>query len=130
MYTENNPGCCAIDDIFELSLHVGDPEGAMKTLCKAVRSYNGTLRLPAFYIFSGVERCTGDKYDDDDYIEPDQLGYGSEFAAYIRKHRLGVLRESPARKNRLNHETHIDKVWLWAPSELRLNAWWKEHGGK
>jgi hypothetical protein len=122
-----------VKDIGDLCEHNGNPEKGMVQFCKIVSQRNyytkaNHLQMAAFYVFTGVVACNGDE-EDDDYLEEDTLDYGPEFAAYIKEHNLGALIETPGRWNRLNHPTHKVKVWVWAPSETSLTAWYNSHGG-
>lgn len=125
--SEDGITCCAVGEIVDLNDYEGKPEEAMKVFVNNFRCYGGAISgFSAFYVFTGVVRCSASKYD----CGCKKHSYGKEFAAYIKKHRLGVLRESPGRVNRVNHPEHTVKVWVWAPSERRLIEWWKEYGGK
>lgn len=129
MQVRSDPSCCAVSHICGLSEH-NSAEIAMTAFCKTVcvPVYKpGTYKkigekigsLVAFYIFTGVVRWV-DKGDGD---EVDNTRYGPEFEAYIKKHKLGVVVGGPARMNRGKHDEHIDKVWIWAPSEKGLQRW-------
>lgn len=122
-------GCCAFNEIGELG-DSGSPEqalvefceNALDTICEdTVGSYKTYLNLGAFYIFTAVVRtkdcdgCAGE--------------YGRNFAAYIRKHKLGIVRETMTRYNRKNEPGHLVKGWVWAPSVRSLTKWYKERGG-
>lgn len=135
MDVQHNLNCCAVGEISLLEHYEGAPEKAMKDFCKGFEqpSYAlGTYRrigsklgdISAFYVFTGV---VGNKDGDDDGDYVEEVSYGPEFAAYILKNRLGRVVESPARYNRVNHPTHLVKVWVWAPSVAGLNTWWEKH---
>jgi len=105
-----NTQCCAVQEISDLSYHKTAKE-AMKTFCDEV-GYFHQQRPAAFYIFTAVVRQPRSKPT-----------YGQRFAELIRRNKLGELRESVARPNRLNHPNHLVKVWIWAPNERNLWKW-------
>jgi hypothetical protein len=53
--------------------------------------------------------------------------YGPRFAAYICKHRLGTVIVGGTAPNRINHPTHVIRLWVWTPNPDRIKAWWKKH---
>jgi hypothetical protein len=120
MYVDET-GCCAVDEIHELSVH-GSAEEAMIGFIRAVydsdRGYDLDEHIfSAFYIFTGVVKQPGSNPK-----------YGPRFAAYIKRHKLGVVTESVARPNRVNHPDHVVKVWVWATSQRGLEAWARKKG--
>ena len=128
-----NTGCCAVTEITDLSDHKLAPD-AMKAFCEEVVgnwernawpirvvAKDEPLHLGGFYIFTGVveqKERTG---------KGRRPTYGQNFAAFIRRHRLGHLTESVAVSNRLHHPNHLVKVWVWSPAPRNLNRWWKDH---
>lgn len=126
MHLEDDPGCCAINHIIDLADHQ-TAIGAMREFCATVSipTYEagkiirgGSIRLTAFYIFTGVQKKPCDKV---------KFGYGGRFASFIRKHKLGIVSQSVLRSNVLHHPDHIDRVWVWAPHKENLLKWWKEN---
>lgn len=96
-------------------------------LGRYIRKPVSALKPSAFYTFTGVERVKKPAVPPSINRGTERTGYGKKFANYIKKHRLGVLVESPVRANRVNHPDHFVKVWVWAPSEKALNKWWRKH---
>lgn len=47
---------------------------------------------------------------------------GRNFVKYIKSNKLGDVVETKWRKN--PNSGHRIKVWVWAPNEKRLQAWW------
>ena len=106
-------GCCAMSEITGLSTHLTARE-AMTAFC---RETGVTLYKPhAFYLFTAVVRQPGSRPT-----------YGQNFAALIRRNKLGALRESVAKPNRVNHPSHIVKVWIWSPNISNLRKWDRGH---
>ena len=129
VYISTDTACCAMGEIGDLNLHK-TPEDAMKAFCKQFTDYYSKSELHdigAFYIFSGVVRCQEGNADGCRCSNHD---YAPKFAEYIKERGLGIVKESPGRRNRVNHPYHTVKLWIWAPSVKALQTWWKEHGGK
>lgn len=123
--------CCAVKEIANLSDHAS-PEDAMESFCRnEVDGYNGESTSPsdlqtpsAFYTFTGVIGHRGGRGGGVNPYYQANFTYGPRFADYIRRHKLGAVTSSVARVNRLNHPTHLIRVWMWAPSERNLKRWW------
>lgn len=133
-------GCCAVLEIDGLSDYES-PEAAMEDVVENLfdegggdweREYDENDRLikkvkakvpvPGFILFTGVVECEcGDRCS---------TGYGEKFEAFIRKEKLGLVRGSAARPNRLNHPDHKVRVWTWAPSPKGMEAWWGKWKGE
>jgi hypothetical protein len=116
----NETSCCAMDDIDGLSAFEGKPEEAMIDFCNSVEytDYGGEkdFKPQNLYLFTGVIK------------QPSRHGkpepkYGSEFAAYIRRHKLGRVTPSIAKYNRNNHPDHV-RAWVWAVNQESLKEWW------
>lgn len=116
--------CCAVREIANLSGHPSALD-AMKAFCKQIwdPAYNGnpTSKLHGHFIFTGVV-----KHTDGSKITRDGK-YGPEFAAYIKKHSLGDVVESKAASNRVNHPSHLVKVWVWSPHPVNLKKWYAKN---
>src|SRR5213592_2438286 len=118
--------CCAVTEISNLESYA-TPREAMLAFC-AAHSNKYTIGNPmadpgAFIIFTAI-------IDD---REEDGVGictYGPRFAAYIKQHRLGPVKESVKRLNRNGSPRHLDQVWIWAPNFSRLAAWYKTNNKK
>lgn len=131
--------CCAVVEMGDIQ-YFKTPTSALKALCKASApatsrwgEYNDDtadwipgLQLSSFYTFSGIEEVKGGNVN----RRGVPVGYASKLAAFIRENRLGTVAASPARTNRLNHPTHVVKVFLWTPAKRNLEAWYKKHGGR
>lgn len=122
--------CCAINEIEGLSDH-DDAHDAMMAFCDELSgngSYekndyldlDGDLIIPGMVTFTAVVG-----YTDGTKEKP---SYGPNFAAYIKKHKLGRVSMSPLTINRINHPTHKIRLWAWAPSVKSLLKWWKKYG--
>lgn len=114
-------GCCAFNEIKDLS-DEESAEDAMNTFCQVVNEqfydkgeFKYVLNPGAFYLFTAVV-----KYG----TTPASHRYGDDFAAYIKEHKLGVVKETMTRLNRANEPTHLVKGWVWAPSVKGLQTWW------
>lgn len=114
MYIENT-SCCAVEDINGLSDH-DTPEEAMEEFCEHYYDghYGPMSPLPGLILFTAVVGYTDNK------AKP---SYGPNFKAFILKHRLGSVVESPLTTNRQNHPNHQIKAWLWRPNQKALQAW-------
>lgn len=133
LYLEGT-GCCAVMEIEHLS-HEPNPEEAMRNLCRLFvdggdfyhndrYKKRGLDNLPGHIIFTGVV-----KHRDGSRISG-TAKYGQRFATLIRRNRLGKIVESYAGNNRVNHDGHIVKVWVWTPSVERVKAWWGKNMSK
>ena len=129
----NATSCCALQDIAGLKEHP-TPEEAMQAFCEntIVRSdydWNtgrytkrgiSRAKLHGHYIFTGVVGYKGNR-------EGGSVTYGPKFAAFIRKHQLGAVVAGKAEINRTNHPTHIVKVWVWTPNQVKVKAWYRKY---
>lgn len=139
--------CCAVREIDGLSDHL-KAEEAMEEFCfliirdddeyyagddgyydtmgrwrRPARTPQPPFKTPGLIIFTGVVGDTNPKVKGN-------FTYGPNFKAYILKHKLGMVVESPLTTNRLNHPTHQIKAWMWRPNQKALNAWYALHGRK
>lgn len=120
-------GCCAWTEIQDLS-DCATPEEAMKELCRDLwrTEYDDNykmhryLDLGAFYLFTAVSQ------DENGRVF---YRYGHDFAAFIRRNNLGVVKKTQSRYNRRNEPKHMIHSWVWTPSKIRLTKWWKLNGG-
>lgn len=116
--------CCAFHEIKDLSEH-GNAADAMAAFLNIVETnecdddYNMKPRLDlgAFYVFTAMVKCDGVAL---------RHRYGHDFAEFIRKNKLGVLKETQTRFNRQNEPTHQIHGWIWTPSLRNLTKYWKE----
>jgi hypothetical protein len=137
----DNLHCCGLQEIDDLQSH-DSPKEAMEDFCSATLSknmYTGriTNNMGNIYIFSGVERVSNAKIKTykNGQAEPETLGwvdpvkikYASEFAAFIRRNKLGVVKESPARSNRLNHPNHMLKCYIFCPDGKAISKWFLQN---
>lgn len=126
----NDTNCCAVMEMAHISENEG-PEEVIREVCESVWGdsyYDPEWDDPpsqnkpqAFYTFTGV---VGYKKGSDD--EGENTDYAPKLAAYIRRHKLGIVTESPARYNRTNHPDHKVRVYVWAPSARKLKEWWNK----
>ena len=123
--------CCALSEIDGLDSYDGDPEEFIDDFCAefahpqyapgGFKKVGTTLGDPgAHYVFTALVR-SGDG---------NEGTYGDELAAYIRKHKLGAVVQSPIRLNRQNYEDHYVRAWIWSPSPKGLKRWWDKHKEK
>jgi hypothetical protein len=125
MVINNLDGCCAVDEIQDLADHE-TPESAMRELCRELWGgpYGRVHTKPqAFYVFTGVLRHTR-LADFADLPCPREGKYGPNFKKFILANKLGKVVQTVTRNNRRNHENHFLKVYVWAPDEDKLRAWW------
>lgn len=100
-----------------------------------------------FYVFAGVDKVTPSssfddekvyyfadgapetERDDDGYYYHDgglvPYGYCEALWRYIRDNGLGnIVRTSEAQPNKLNHPTHMLRVYVWTPDLDALKKWY------
>lgn len=124
--------CCGVEEIHDLSSH-STAEETMMGLCDALTydgyndreyrhgsSHSGDLIIPGLITFTGVVGYTD--------VTRANVTYGPNFAAYIKRHKLGQVTCSSISTNRVNHPTHKIRLWVWKPSISGLIKWWKKHG--
>lgn len=117
----NKTGCCAIQEIVQLSGHI-DPLTAMESFCKqnfaAPPRFGGAIArndaLYSFYLFTAA-------------LGGYNRAYGEQFATFIEEHKLGEVWASPAIRNNAFHEDHANQVWIWMPDVKHLRVWWNAH---
>lgn len=74
--------------------------------------------LISFYIFTAGPEEKGHGHS-----QP-WVKYGTEFAAYIRKNKLGKIATCPAKLNLKHHPKTTCQTWLWSPDQEAMEAWW------
>ncbi len=118
--------CCAVDEICHLS-YSNNAKDAMKDFCDYLCGYeeeeNEKLDPAAFYTFTGVVKFKGTECA----RNRGYYNYGKAFKAFILRNKLGMVTESQARPNRINHPNHVVKVWVWSPNATALNKWWRKN---
>lgn len=100
--------CCGMHEIENLSEFKGRPKDALSSLLHASQ-YDSTIRGSAYIIFSGVR----------------EERYGQEFAALIKKYKLGTITKAPAKKN-LN-SGNVILAWIWTLDRRAIQKWAEKH---
>lgn len=122
---------CAVAAIADLSYSAG-PEAAVREFCRktlgkrrpnyftnAVGFYS---KLTAFYIFSAGPEAG--------VYGNDWQRYGTEFAAFIKKHKLGKVATPGKFHNVRYHGNHNCQAWVWHPDQKALERWWEADQAK
>lgn len=120
-------GSCAVAAIGDLSYCDG-PEDALRRICKNALGkrrpayfagicdeYN---KLTSFYVFSAGP--------EDSRYGNDWQNYGTSFAAYIKRHKLGKISTPGRFQNARYHAGHTCQAWIWAPDQKAVVAWWEK----
>jgi hypothetical protein len=102
------PGCCGIIEL------IGLERGKTPYLVAAVAQKAGLGRGNNNEIFPSRHNLYV-------FTDASSRGYGRALAAYIRKHRLGVLAASPICLNP-RHNSRV-QGWFWRINRARLKAW-------
>lgn len=106
MATLEDTTCCGLDEIDGLN---STPELTLKDICAdKYPSWEDDAMRHAFILFTDVW----------------SRGRGRALAAYIKKHKLGIVIQTPHLRKNPNSGNRI-RVWVWAPNENNLKAWWK-----
>lgn len=113
--------CCAVQEIYGLSSG-GGPEQALKTICKGAfssgaRYYTLSGEIGKLYTFYWFSQPV--------YGQPNHQSYGYAFAEFLRKEKLGEVLESQPKKNAAFHPDHSNVMWIWAPDQAAVKAWWQ-----
>lgn len=124
-------GSCAAIAIGNLGACKG-PEDAMKTFCKSQlvldnsRYGGGTTFniLYTFYTFIAGPEVPGS------YHSKTWVKYGTEFATFLKREKLGLVVTLPKKLNTKHHPDTTCQVWLWSPDQKAVEKWWKEVGVK
>lgn len=114
-------GCCAVHEITSLREAGKTGEEAMRNFTHQLwgrNSYASQAQVGAFYIFTGVHRYSKE-------MKMKAPTYTQNFASFIRENGLGAVTASVIRRNRGIHPEHFDRVYVWAPNEVKLRAWWE-----
>lgn len=124
-------GSCAAIAIGNLGNCKG-PEDAMKVFCKAQlildnSRYGGGVSFNTLYTFytfiAGPEK-------EGHYHSKTWVKYGTEFAAFLKKEKLGHVVTLPKKLNAKHHPDTTCQVWLWGPDQKAVEKWWKVVGSK
>jgi len=125
----HNTHCCAVGELAYIGHERSAPQ-TLRDICKTIlepyRSpyipspRNQAYRKPsAFYYFAAVSKHRARERG------PRRKGrYGEELVNYIKLHNLGKVWQTEPRSNRGNHPGHMITVYMWAPDERALKAWW------
>jgi hypothetical protein len=118
---------CAASQITNLGQELG-PEHALKTFCKKAllpqggrwgSAHAGKFNmLEPHYIFIAGPEVSGHGHS------KAWVRYGTEFATYLRKHRLGRVASTGKVINEKHHPDTDCQVWVWQPNALALQKWW------
>jgi len=122
---------CAGQSITNLSYHKG-PEEALLAFCqsqlvfrngyewgKTSESPRFTLLVPYYSWMAGPE-VSGKGHSS----SVGWWAYGTEFAAYIRKHRLGRVSTLGPKINKKYHPDTTCQVWIWSPDQAAVEKWY------
>lgn len=101
-------GCCGIIEL------IGLERGKEPELVAAVAQKAGLGNGDTHEIFPSKHNLYA-------FTDASTRGYGRKLAAYIRKHRLGVLAASPVCINP-RHNSRV-QGWFWKINRARLRAW-------
>jgi ribosomal protein S27AE len=117
-------GSCAAHSIDNLG-SMTDAESAMVSFYKSQIGTKGKWSvdsniLACHYIFIAGPEVKGKGHS------KEWVKYGTEFAAFIRAHKLGRLVTLPKVVNKRYHPDTNCQVWLWQPDQKALEAWWKD----
>lgn len=121
---------CAISGIDYLG-SCADAVDAMRQFCKTelgagfhrydtksdVKTYN---TLMSWYVFVAGPEEAGHGHS------KNWVKYGTEFAAYIKKHRLGKVATCPPVLNKKFHANTTCQTWVWCPNQKHLETWWTQ----
>jgi hypothetical protein len=127
--------CCTLQEISNLGTGSNSGKEAMEKFCSIVwgksrrNAYNSLIAnnnsLYAFYVFSSPVYAGGGSGYGYYGGRPANYNYGDEFAKFIRDNKLGKVVETDAELNEAFHQDHKAKVWVWAPDQQAMKAWWK-----
>lgn len=133
--TFHDTHCCAIQEIDGLKGYLDQPKKAMFDFCEKniatkvkFKGFSANSGVTfSFYLFTAAVYTVkesgkppyrpGAKYGDN---------YGSQFARFIREHKLGTLLPSPIKKNKAYHRDHFNQAWLWCPDREALVKWYAD----
>ena len=122
-------GACTTCGIQELGMSLNAFD-AMVTFCKqellgaSKFGKDGPLyqKLTAFYVFTAGPEEPGHGHS------KRWVKYGTEFAAYIQEHNLGMIVTCPPKLNDKYHPDTTCQTWLWSPDQEALQGWWETVG--
>jgi hypothetical protein len=120
-------GSCAAHIINHINTHK-DATTALKNFCesqlgKGSGFTSSYMQLYSFYVFTA-----GPQKDAYRKASGRWVRYGKDFAALIRKEKLGkvaTLGEYPNLK--VYGPNHMCQAWLWHPYQKALEAWWENN---
>lgn len=126
-------GSCAVAGISDLGRHTG-ATAAMIDFCKSQLGAGRTKfskadkrtypTLTTFYVF-----CAGPEEPGHGHSKK-WVRYGTEFAAFIKKHKLGEVVTVGPKPNAKYHATTTAQVWLWSPDQKAVETWWTKYQDK
>jgi hypothetical protein len=110
--------------------YINEPQEAMRQFCggilgldqKWVAKYSRGREFeePRYnlYVFSGP---VGEDSNTEDNVD-----YAPRFAQFIRENKLGIVAYGPIVENTKFHVGRPGQVFIWAPDDKALKAWYKE----
>lgn len=119
---------CAVSSISYLG-SCNNPEHALKTFCLAELglkdNYISRYRtLACFYIFCAGPEVKKNEVGGSHHSKDHWPKYGTEFAAYIKEHKLGDVVTVGPKYNLKHHKQSTAQAWLWSPDQAALEQWW------
>lgn len=120
-------GACTTASISNLGMEP-NAEKAMLTFCQKVLGRKGRFgtgrgfgKLEAFYVYTAGPEEPGHGHS------KGWATYGSDFAALIRKEKLGRIVTCGAKLNLKYHPDTTCQTWLWSPIPERMQKWYEAH---
>lgn len=118
-------GCCGVREIAGLKYLTGR-DGMIKVLCGDKTSWSGSYYGGILSSLTVAPTCLGQFIFTEADVPGINYNYGQQFAAFIRKNKLGSVTKSRKTANNPNHPTHKITVWIWSPDCKRLWSWWEK----
>jgi hypothetical protein len=87
----------------------------------------GKRHLTNFYIFCAGPEVKSDEKGGTGHSKNHWPKYGTEFAAYLKRNKLGKVVTVGPKLNLKHHPTSTAQLWAWSPNQKAVEAWWKKY---
>ena len=120
----NNLSSCCCDELCGLD---GQPKTVMLKFCRLV--FDAPPRTRWYVAPSTKHLHTRPHYvfHDGVYNNKSAESNGGKFAAFILKHKLGLIGTTVPATNKMTHPDRQAQAWIWTPDEDALFKWYTAH---
>ncbi|MFA5695834.1 MAG: hypothetical protein WC917_00010 [Bacilli bacterium] len=102
----NNLDCCGIEELVDIADYETEPKTIIVDICT---NYFENENQCAFYMFSDIQRKRS----------------GKNLCKFIKKHKLGLITQSPSRVN--PNSGNSLTIWIWTINKRNLRSFYSKN---